>query len=326
MHNINWNKVTGKHAFASAKERAWHGLGQVVKGAMTAAEAIKEAMLDYHVEKIPTEVFVDGSYKPVPGKFATYRTDTGDVFGGVGQKYTVLQNKDAFGFFDSIIQSGEAVFETAGALGNGERIFLTAKLPSYLRLGAKDISELYVFLTNDHIGEKRALAAITPIRVVCNNTLQLTLRNCQNVVGFTHTANIEDRIKQGAELMGIINQYKIDVADAFNVMAKTKIVDAQLRELIALAVADSTQMEKLVSGERMSQQFSELVSDVYDYTVSAPSQQLDTTKGTMFGFYQGITGYFQNVKAYKNREEKFKRMNLGVDAATMRRAFDLCWQ
>ena len=109
-HNIYLNEQTGKHSFFSVKEKAWHGLGQVVQDYPTSKEAIKFAGLDYIVEK--RKLFTLGSENEnpeieVPDFFATVKTDTNNILGVVGKDYEVIQNEDAFSFFDAIV-SGDA--------------------------------------------------------------------------------------------------------------------------------------------------------------------------------------------------------------------------
>lgn len=137
-HNINFNEQTGKNSFFSTKQPAWHGLGQIVQDYPTSGEAIIAAGLDYTVAKAP--LFAKGADPlisfAVPDQFATMRTDNNAVFGVVGKDYQIVQNTDAFAFFDAIVGGGDGIlYETAGALGSGERIFITAKLPDYIRVG-----------------------------------------------------------------------------------------------------------------------------------------------------------------------------------------------
>lgn len=99
----------------------------------------------------------------VPDYFATLRTDTSDVLGVVGKDYQIVQNNEAFSFFDSIVGGNGILYETAGALGKGERIFITAKLPDYIRVGKEDLIEKYLFLTTSHDGSGSITAAFTPI-------------------------------------------------------------------------------------------------------------------------------------------------------------------
>jgi phage/plasmid-like protein (TIGR03299 family) len=178
-HNLNYNEDTGKHSFFSVKEKAWHGLGQIVEQYPTSAEAIQFAGLDYEVEKRPLFTnglnnelagTVMGIHVPkteIPTYFATVRNDNNEVLGVVGKDYEVVQNVDAFTFFDAIVGGGDGIqYETAGALGKGERIFITAKLPGYIRVGNSDLIEQYLFLTTSHDGFGSITAAFTPIRIV----------------------------------------------------------------------------------------------------------------------------------------------------------------
>jgi hypothetical protein len=130
-HNINYNEQTGKHSFFSVKEKAWHGLGQIIQDYPTSREALIFAGLDYTVEK--RKLFTYDSENndgdpdtdiiipeiDVPNYYATIRTDTEEVLGVVGKDYQVVQNVDAFSFFDSIVGGDGIQYETAGALGKG---------------------------------------------------------------------------------------------------------------------------------------------------------------------------------------------------------------
>ncbi len=131
-HKLNYNDKTQKHSFFSVQEKAWHGLGQIVKDYPTSSEAIKHAGLDYEVEKRKLFTF-DGENQngdpdsaiiipeiEVPNFFATVRTDTDEVLGVVGKDYQIVQNRDAFNFFDAIVGGDGIQYETAGALGKGD--------------------------------------------------------------------------------------------------------------------------------------------------------------------------------------------------------------
>lgn len=176
-HNINFNEKTGQHSFFSVQEKAWHGLGQIVAGYPTSREALQLAGLDYHVVKMPNiHRLQNGTESVSDNSFFTYRTDTGEILGDkLGSDYNIVQNVDAFGFFDAIVDGDGMQYETAGALGKGERIFITAKLPGYIRVGNDDMIEKYLFLTTSHDGSGSITAAFTPVRIVCQNTLNAAL-------------------------------------------------------------------------------------------------------------------------------------------------------
>ncbi|MFL5740349.1 MAG: DUF932 domain-containing protein [Flavisolibacter sp.] len=169
--------------------------------------ALKFAGLDFTVEKRKLFTYDNENQNgnpdtdiiipeiEVPNFYATVRTDNEMVLGVVGKDYEVVQNIEAFSFFDSIVGGDGIQYETAGALGNGERIFITAKLPGYIKVGTDDLIEQYLFLTTSHDGFGSVTAAFTPVRIVCQNTLNAALRNHSNSIKVRHTANAKDRLE-----------------------------------------------------------------------------------------------------------------------------------
>lgn len=255
-HNINFNEQTGKHSFFSVKEKAWHGLGQIVQDYPTSAEAIQHAGLNYTVEKRKLFTYdnENNTANPdtdiiipeieVPNFYATIRTDNETVLGVVGKDYEVVQNRDAFSFFDSIVGGEGIMYETAGALGKGERIFITAKWPDYIKIGNDDLIEQYLFLTTSHDGYGSITAAFTPIRIVCNNTLNAALRNHSNSITIRHTANAKERLEQAHLLMGISNSLSTELENIFNNWTKVRITDPEVNKLIQLALVPNKEVYK----------------------------------------------------------------------------------
>jgi len=341
-HNINYNEKTGKYSFFTVQQKAWHGLGQVVTNYPTSAEAIAYAGLNYEVVK--SELFtnrpintnallgieVETSGLDVPNYFATIRSDTNTVLGVVGKDYHIVQNHEAFNFFDAIV-GGDAgiLYETAGALGQGERIFITAKLPDYIRVGSgDDVTKKYIFLTTSHDGSGSITAAFTPIRIVCQNTLNASLRTMTNVVRIKHTSGAKQRIENAHKIMGLANTLSSQLEGIFNNWARVKATDQQVRKLIQLALCPNKETLSLIQNkdeDQMSSVFKNMVEDAFVYAMVSDSQQMDTTKGTLFGAYNAVTGYFQNVRNYKNDEAKLQSIVLGGTAQVKsQKAFDLC--
>lgn len=339
-HNLFYNEQTGQHSFFSVKEKAWHGLGKIVQDYPTSAEALQFAGLNYNVVKRPLFTYDTENFNANPetdicipeiqidNYFATVRTDNDTVLGVVGRDYAIVQNVDAFNFFDSIV-SGEGIqYETAGALGKGERIFITAKLPSYIKVGKDDLIEQYLFLTTSHNGFGSITAAFTPVRIVCNNTLHAALRNHSNAIKIRHTSNAKQKLEQAHRLMGITNNLSAQLENIFNSWAKVRITDSELKKLIQRAMVPNKEvLQNLEAGndDEMSTLFKNIVDNVYEYAMSSPTQQQETTEGTVFGAYNAVTGYFQNVRSYKNEEAKLKSLFLGGTAQMRTQtAFDLC--
>lgn len=327
-HNIAFNEKTNKHSFFSVKEKAWHGLGQIVQDYPTSSEALQFAGLDYTVEKKPIITNdVRGNTVDIPGYFATIRNDNNNILGVVGKDYQIVQNIDAFSFFDSIVDGAGIKYETAGALGKGERIFITAKLPSYIRVGKNDLIEQYLFLTTSHDGYGSITAAFTPVRIVCNNTLHAALRNHSNSVKIRHTAGVKEKLNQAHKLMGITNTLSVALENIFNRWTSVKITDPELKKLIQLAMVPNRELfRNLQDGkdDELSTCFRNICDTAFEYAMTNPSQQLETTKGTLFGAYNAVTGYFNNVREFKNDEARLKSILFGNAQLKSERAFTLC--
>jgi len=341
-HNLNFNSRTGRYSFFSVKEKAWHNLGQIIEDYPTSAEAIKHAGLDYEVVKSP--LFTTGSniietaqgieiadsQLNVPNYFANIRTDNNAVLGVVGKDYHIVQNREAFNFFDAIVGGGDGIlYETAGALGQGERIFITAKLPDYIRVGnGDDVTEKYIFLTTSHDGSGSITAAFTPIRIVCQNTLNASLRNMSNVVRIKHTSGAKQRLDNAHKVMGLANTLSSQLEAIFNQWTKVQVSDREVRKLIQLALCPNketlTHLEK-GNYDEISTAFKNTVDDAFAYAMTSDTQQMNTTKGTLYGAYNAVTGYYQNVRHYKNDEAKLHSIVMGGTAQLRtQKAFDLC--
>lgn len=341
-HNINYNEQTGRYSFFSVKEKAWHGLGQIVEQYPTSEEAIKHAGLDYEVVKSPlftngSEIITDFNHLEmkqntleVPNYFANIRTDNNTVLGVVGKDYHIVQNREAFNFFDDIVGSDEGIlYETAGALGKGERIFITAKLPDYIRVGnGDDVTEKYIFLTTSHDGSGSITAAFTPIRIVCQNTLNASLRKMTNVVRIKHTSGAKQRIENAHKIMGLANTLSTQLENIFNNWTKVKVTDKEVKKLIQMALCPNKEtLDLLKKGaeDEISTMFKNTIDDAFNYAMLSDTQQMDTTKGTLYGAYNAVTGYFQNVRNYKNDEAKLQSIVLGGTAQIkLQKAFELC--
>lgn len=324
---IYYDSVKKKSAFASAIEPAWHGKGQILSGKMTSSEAIRQALLDFEVGKTPVKIEIpEKGLIEVPGKFATYRTDTGVPFGVVGNRYEIIQNVDAFEFFDAIVGRGEAIYETAGALYNGQVVFITAKLPEYIKVG-KDEVEKYLFLKSTHDGSGSITAAFSSVRVVCANTLSAALKNMTNKVSIRHTKDAKLKLAQAHRIMGISNQLSKELELAFNVMAKKPILDFELKKLIEQVVLppfreEATPEEKAMISTRSMNK----VNEIYSYALGNPTQQTEATKGTLFGFINSISGYYQNVKTWKDNDDKINSIFEGQAQKDSEKALELALQ
>jgi phage/plasmid-like protein (TIGR03299 family) len=322
--NINFNEQTGKHAFYSVKEAAWHGYGQIVQDYQTSEEVCRAAQLDYTVVKKPLMVVAEKRFI-LKDSMATVRTDNGQPLGIVGKDYEVVQNTEAFAFFDSIVgEEGGIKYETAGALGKGERIFITAKLPDHIMIGDDPIDR-YLFLTNGHNGQSSVIAAFTPIRIVCQNTLNAALYNNSHKITFRHTKNVANRLKQAKTLLGLTDVITNQVESLFNELATTKIKPKVEKELVIRALDYANRYDTMRTMEDFeivySNKFVETVEEIMDYTHTHETQK--SIAGSLYGTYNGFTGYFQNIAEYKSSESKLVSVMEGTVYNKQQRMFNL---
>jgi len=184
----------------------WHGKGTKLDNPATAAEAIEAAKLGWDVRLEDVFQQTQDGFRAVSNKKLVVRIDTNVVLGVVGERYCPLQNRDAFRFFDAVVGEKSAIYHTAGSLGDGERIWLLAKLPGEIVVTKDDVTEKYLLLANSHDGTLRVSMLWTPIRVVCQNTLNGALSSAEEVLQAKHTTLLGNRVGEFASRLGIINQ------------------------------------------------------------------------------------------------------------------------
>ena len=322
-HNLE--NRNGKVSFVAKGEKAWHGLGTYVNEAMTSEEVIKIARLDYPVKKaeitatIPAIPILSDDVdleqgislrQPIDNYFATYREDTNDVLGVVRSRYEVIQNKDAFGFFDSIIDKDEACFETAGTLGVGEKIFVTCKLPNDLMIKGEPINQ-YLLLMNSHDGSSSLLCGFTNVRVVCQNTLNMALGSLGNKISIPHKLGAKEKLAEASRIMHIHSKYSDEVNMLLNTFADTKLSDEQMKGFIRMVMQVEKPKVNEEGGEIVSTRLNNLTDAIFDFAVGHHTQQTDSTLGTLYGGINAISGYYTHMKNYSTKEEQFKDIQLG---------------
>jgi phage/plasmid-like protein (TIGR03299 family) len=221
----------GKTSFASFREPAWHGLGTVFTEEKTTSEMLAAANLNgWNVRledmPIPSHLTSDKEYQYVVRTNPTTNTQT-DVLGVVGERYHVLQNEDLFSFGDNILDGGGR-WETAGSIKGGRVVFGALALERETVLdpnGVADKVKTYLLINTSHDGSIAIQASITPVRVVCANTLNLALGAKKKKNGIKqsfkirHTQTASGKVQIARETLGLANAYM----DEFDIMAKAMI-------------------------------------------------------------------------------------------------------
>lgn len=213
--------------FSGNRQVPWHGLGEIVEGTLCSAEAIEKAGLNWTVESKP--IYTEGGIV-IPNHKANVRDTDNKVLGIVSDRYQIVQNKDAFDFTDSLIGEG-CQYETAGSLMGGKKIFLLAKMPEKKIL--EEDFDPYLCFTNSHDGYGAIKAIMTPVRVVCQNTLSLALSKATRSWSTKHIGNLESKLAEARHTLQLANEYMDELAVAADKLAHTKITDEEVEKILS---------------------------------------------------------------------------------------------
>jgi phage/plasmid-like protein (TIGR03299 family) len=327
-HELEIDSVTGKTTFASFREPAWHGLGTVFEEEVNTTKMLELAHLDnwnVRLEEIPMpENFTSDKTNYFVARSNPFDKKQTDVLGVVGERYRTLQNEDLFSFGDNILDGGGR-WETAGSIKGGRQVFGSIALERETVLdpnGVGDKVNTYLLVNTSHDGSVAIQASITPVRVVCANTLNLAIgggvgrnRNIKQSFKIRHTQTAEGKVIAAREALGLANAYM----DEFDIMAKamieTEISKAKFDEIVALAYP---MPEKDSKGSLSKWQTKlELIEDIYqgefNHMISgtawgafnAMTERLDWyrsgRKGNNESVLASASGFDPAINAEKNR-------------------------
>lgn len=209
------------------REKPWHGLGTMVAEAPTSRDALRLAGLDWNVIQKSVET-MDGI--PIPGFKANLRDCDNKVLGVVTDRYKVVQNEDAFAFTDELLGEG-ITYETAGSLQEGRRTWILAKLPHRYIISGDEITPYLVFM-NSHDGTGAIKVAMTPIRVVCQNTLNLALSKAKRCWATNHTGDIFGKMEDARNTIFMADAYMAELGRSIEQLQRIKLSDRQVLEYI----------------------------------------------------------------------------------------------
>lgn len=222
-------KIDGMDAMFCVGDRqaAWHQLGQRTPNVATWQEAMKLAKLDWEVKT--AEIFsrdCEGKVSKLPDVKSVWRaTNPSAYLGTVGKDYEVIQNRHAFDWVDSLLEAESgAHYETAGALGNGERIWVMARLPQEIRIkGTDDVSRNFLLFTTAHDGSMAAVGKLCSERVVCANTLAIALGESGRGIRVKHTKSAQARLQESKKIMLGVAQDINRLGEKLNVLATRRM-------------------------------------------------------------------------------------------------------
>ena len=309
-HNIE--NRNGKNSIAYTGETPWHRLGQKINQAFDAQTALNQAGLDFTVEKIGLQT-IDG--QPIANKFGLRRTDTKDVLGFVTDFYKPLQNREAFSFFDGIFGKNKARYEVAGVLGKGEKIWLLAKLPGDFSVIGSDTLGKYLLLTNGHDANEPVRAKFTPIRVVCQNTLNAALRGTESEVRIQHIGKVAEKLEIAGKLMKQAGIYFDDIQSVFSGFAKQQLTGKSLRQYAVRVIGG----DKVQSFEDLASIGQKTVNRIEELHETGRGSDIKKVRGSLWGAYNAVTEYVDHDKT----SDDLGYMAVGRGADIKQRAFTI---
>lgn len=360
-HEIEIKEGVASFAENGRNERAWHKLGQVVDGRMRVAEALKLCHADYNVKLQPIAALNDEIMSAIHnGEMieadrllsliigdtrATMRMDTSKPLGIVSDSYGIVQNEDAFKFVDLFCTGKfddtekEPVIETCGVLGKGERVFITAKLPKQICLDAKreDLIELYVVFTTSHDGSGAVKCMVTPIRVVCNNTLNMAMGNNIGRMSFRHSAHVmtrldllkEENAKFAYDALGMAAVYTNALKENFDHLRNIRVSEKDLERIIAEVTLADKAKKVYLETKNIDHEDIPTRSKNNFYALKKACEegigQKRLESGNGLWAINGITTYFQNTIGYKSDEVKLDSVLGGNVYSKVNKAHEMIW-
>lgn len=313
----------GKASAFFVGNKAWHNLGtmfDVNNPPKTALEAMMACNADWEVELFPTFTDIgEESMIEVPGRFAVVRDVDKKIIGNVGGKYTPLQNKEAFNFFNPFILDNQATFEAGGVLGGGAKVWALAKINE----GAdgevidNDVVNTYLLLFNSHDGSTSVGVMFTPVRVVCQNTLTMATSNfkASNLVKIPHTKSIHDSLELVQRTIDTARKTFTVTLEQYRLMQEKTINVEGLAQFASAAILPGNKTVDMNELPRV-------VKKVIEFNQEGVGQDIPGVQGTLWGAYNAVTGFVDHVRG-RSPETRLEASWFGEGKKIRERAHDL---
>jgi phage/plasmid-like protein (TIGR03299 family) len=294
--------------FSANRIVPWHGLGKVIEEAPDSVAAIKLAGLDWDV--VQTPIFArkqgggaEGEFETIPNYFANVRSDNNNALGIVTGRYQIVQNREAFTFTDSLISEGEVKYETAGSLKEGRQVWMLARMNrEYDILGDK--FDPYLCFVNSHDGTGAVRVMMTPIRVVCQNTLNIAMRQANRAWSSTHVGDMASKMAQAQMTLGLATEYMDALNEEANILAGISVSPAQVKEILDELLPVSTK-----TSER---QANTLFMKRQSIEQALKADDISRFNGTGWAVVNAVSDFVTHTEPYRKtqtfRENQFARV------------------
>jgi len=313
----------GSRAIAGNREVPWNRIGVQTDGAMTAEEALSMAQLDWRVKVSdePVGVEIGGELLQVENKFITYREHPKQgtqALGVVGNRYTPIQNTEAFSFLNHLVDDAGAVFQSAVSLGNGEKVAIVMKFPETMTFAnGTDGIDKYIIATNSHDGSSSFTVAVTPLRLTCTNQIRLAVQKASSKIALKHTSGATGKVQQARETLGLVFKYQEAFEQEVEKLLSIKYTDADYKAFVEKLIPEPT-------GNGVTERKVNAVMQTRaDLTKlwKAPTQQI--VAGTAWAAYNAVAEYADWFKPVRGNEDKLiirAEKSLGGDSSLKQKA------
>ncbi len=296
-------------------ETPWHSLGNPFpgEGLATRTEALQLANMLWKVGK-KRIMTVDGTL--IDDRYATYREDTDEVLGVVGERYQIYQNDEAFAFFDEITQDPHGPkYVTAGSLMGGAVVWMLAKLPTIIKVSKLDILEEYLLLTHGHDGRHKFDIMYTPTRVVCWNTLTLATDGARREqrIRFKHIGSLMSKVTAAQDVLGIVRQNANNMSEVAQMLVHKQVTQQDVDEYVKKLFPAKDEQKVHGRVENLRTEIKRLFEE-------GKGNDDPETRGTVWPLYNAVTEYVdhersdRSLKHMSAEERRFKDVLFGVGA------------
>lgn len=306
MHALD--STNGQTSFVSAHTMGWHQLGQLVDQAFDAETAMKEGKLGgWNVRKLPLYTYTEGGVQiPVSGRNAVVRDNPIvdgqiDVLGDVGDAYRIIQNEDHAGLLNALVEESGAHFDTAGALYGGRQVFITMKLPGHINIGGVDPVENYIAAVNSHDGSMAFTLMVTPVRIVCANTLNCAFQNNSHQFRIRHTSGVEKALHtQARQALDLTFNYLDRFQEEAEQLINTTMTQSTFEEIITreFGPEEDASNAAITRTENKLAQMSELFAD-------AATQ--DGIRETAWAGFNALTEWYDHFSPTRGEDREMAR-------------------
>ena len=308
---------------AWAGNTPWHRLGTKTDGLMTSQEALKKAHLDWQVEKLPLRyVDTNGLVSTVPETYGVFRND-GEKYvpltrngKAVGKVWKAWQNVDALSFIDELFQTHDGKIEVCGALGNGERVWVLARMPNNIVLDGVDTINQFLLISNCHDGTGSVVIMLTPIRVVCQNTLNMALQSGSDFIWrIRHTGKKDTHLQKVLKIFAEANESFYAWGEQ---AAQLLDIEMSLDEAKEYFI-DTLQLKRNKETDNLATRGQGMLNKCVAL-LAGENNKVGDMEGTAWAAYNAVTEYIDHhATELRNGDKSIKRMESALFGPLARR-------